>query len=390
MRNRVVLGVLFLLLIAEALPSCKSPISPTPAGPTLTLILPDSAHVFDTLAISAHFSESIEPTWLFAWQFGDSAKASTRWLPVSHIYDSAGTFTVQLAVTDTFALKTIAKQTGQLKVMPLNTPTLMLTAPATNFWGDSCPMRIQSSLPLKPSWAYSWTFGDSTTLTSGQDSILHYFVTPGTFTVRVSLSDTQHHIPLGSQTATVKVTARHFNLALLQSMKYVDFRYQARISLSSTGGGGGPCGTIPTTDTLTWSGVKFTMNSTISYEISEPQVEKDSEYGVYSINGTMNNDSSELDIFSGNIFYTSQDFNYMENSGCYTTYDNFFDAEAVPLLRQSDTDVVFKARGNLIKNARYGNIFSGAVPHTGQFSVDDTAVFSDQSADPYVTIRFHK
>jgi len=278
MRSRIFLSLTILLLIAAALPSCKSPTATTPAGPTLTLILPDSPHVYDTLAISASFSEPIQPTWLFAWQFGDSAKASTRWPPVFHIYDSAGTYTVQVAVTDTVALQTIAKQTGKITIMPLNTPTLTLTAPTTNLWGDSCVMNIHSSLPLKPSWAYSWSFGDSTTLTSSQSTILHYFTTPGTFAVRVSLSDTLHHIPLGSQTATVQVTARHFDLAKLQSMKSVDVTWQSKadtvIIPDLAGEYGEPCWPPRTFDSLTWNGTNFSA----TFNESTPNMPWPSQY----------------------------------------------------------------------------------------------------------------
>ncbi len=387
-------SLLLLLLIAAALPSCKSPTAPVGilSNPTLSVTAPDSALVFDTVTFHGHYSDSIKPTWYYAWQFGDSTKASTRDTSISHIYDSAGTYTVQVNLTDTILHQTIAKQTAQIKIMLLNAPTLTLTVPDTNYWGDSCVMNVSSSQQLKPSWIYTWTFGDSTSLTSKQNTVQHYFATSGTMIVRVALNDTVHHILLASQTAMISVAARNFNLALLQSMTKVDFGYQARISLSSTGGGDGPCGVTPGPTSLLWNSANFSMSSIYNYSSPESTkyMENDTEYGVCSINGTMNNDSSGLDNFSWNVFYTSQDFNYVYNSGCYTTYDNFFDADAVPFLKQSDTDVIFEARDNLTKNAREGDVFSGAVPHTGQFSVDDTAVFSDPSVDRYVIIRFHK
>ncbi len=121
-RNQKVLSLLFLLLLATAIPSCKSPIAPSPAGPMLTLMLPDSARAFDSVTFRVHYSDSIKPTWDYAWQFGDSTKASTRDTTISHIYDSAGTYTVQVALTDTILHQTIAKQTGQMKIMPLTLP----------------------------------------------------------------------------------------------------------------------------------------------------------------------------------------------------------------------------------------------------------------------------
>lgn len=104
------------LLITGVLAACKAPTAPQ-SGPTLTLILPDSARVFDTVTLRAHYSDSLKTGWKFEWQFGDSSHATTADTSVTHVYDSAGTYSIQVTLVDSEG-KTIAKQTGKVDVLP--------------------------------------------------------------------------------------------------------------------------------------------------------------------------------------------------------------------------------------------------------------------------------
>ncbi|MFI5330602.1 MAG: PKD domain-containing protein, partial [Desulfobaccales bacterium] len=94
------LSFLIAAIFATMLNSCKSPNAPAPPPPTpvLTLILLDSARVFDTVTFRAHYSDSIHASWKFEWQFGDSAKATSKDTSISHVYDSAGTYTVLVSL----------------------------------------------------------------------------------------------------------------------------------------------------------------------------------------------------------------------------------------------------------------------------------------------------
>ena len=207
------------LLVAFA--ACKSPFSPSYAGPTLTLLLPDSSRALDSTIFRVHYSDSINLTSVYEWQFGDSSSVQTRDTFVYHTYSNPGTYTVQVVLMDMAAHTMLAKQSAQIKVMPFIPPTLTLIAPDTDCWGDSSIMKVTSSQHM-PSWKYTWSFGDSTSFSSQQNSALHWYLNPGIYTVRVELEDTVRHFWLGSKTAIVHVVARHFNLALLQSMTYVD------------------------------------------------------------------------------------------------------------------------------------------------------------------------
>jgi hypothetical protein len=473
MQARSFLSILLLLLIAAALPSCKSPTAPAGilSNPTLSIIAPDSARVFDTVTFRAHYSDSVKPTWKFNWQFGDSTKASTTDTTISHVYDSAGTYNVQVSLVDTNGT-IIAKQSGLMRIMPLNVPTLTLTVPATVtmgdsarmsilcsqplkptwaftwtfgdstsltsardtvmhyylapqtytlkvelndtakhiflgsqtasiqviaptlsltvpnsvFWGDSAILIVHSSLPLKPTWAYSWSLGDSTTLTSAQDTILHYFVNPGTLTVRVSLNDTAHHVLLGSQTGTVQVAARHFNLALLQSMKYVDVTWSANLIEQ-----GGECPTGGSAyskgNPLHWNGSEFSIDSSYSY-YDTSNLDYSLGHGSYSLQGKIDNANTLVDSLSNliNGYGDYGELNVRDLGNCTASSALF--CTCVPFREETDSEIVFEVFGDMTKNFSYtssasGNYF-GSGPSSGHASADWT------KGNRSVIVRFHK
>ena len=384
-RNQKVLSLLVVLLIAATFLSCKSPISPTPAGPTLTLTLPDSARALDSVTFRAHYSDSIKPTWDYAWQFGDSAKATTRDTSITHIYDSAGTYTVQVALTDTVLHQTIAKQTGQIKIMPLNAPTLTLTVPDTNYWGDSCVMSVSSSQPLKPGWKFSWTLGDSTTVT-GVDSVLHYYLTPGNYKVTVSLNDTVHHILLASKSATVPVVPRHFNLALLQTMRNMDIIIHAPDSNNEQN--------LCQPPNIVWDTIFGISIDSISWNQSGfSQAVNAEDSGFQSIRVQQRSLSANTDSLLTQINYTESDYNLIGyrsggpgSSFCRQEERDQVSLIHIPFVFESDTGVVFKLVGQSTDNCNItinGTTYSIGIDN----AFNARANWNNTS---YVIIRFHK
>jgi PKD repeat protein len=393
MKSRSLLSLLLLLLIAAALPSCKSPTAPAPTGPTLTLILPDSAHVFDTVTFRSHYPDYLKITWYYAWQFGDSGKASTTDTGVTHVYDSAGTYTVQVSLKDTDGT-IIAKQSAAVQIMPLNVPTLTLTVPDTTYWGDSCVMSVSSSQPLKAGWKFSWSLGDSTAVT-GTDSVLHYYLTPGNYKVTVSLNDTVHHILLASKSAIIPVVARHFNLALLQSMKYVSVTWSTFLKSDTVApiGFGNSCDVMPyrsdITKPLLWSGAGFVMHANSSWndssifphELYPPQ-------GSESIldSGTLDPGLTQLTSFSqdSNVWF------YSGSTGtfyCNATYNASLSINSIPFASESDSDVVFAALGTISKNGNYSSSTQTSA-NGGSWSIKSQGSLSRPNS--YIILRFHK
>jgi PKD repeat protein len=140
-------------------------------------------------------------TW--AWDFGDSA-ASTLHEP-THVYATAGQFTVTLLVSDNEGAK--ASTTQRVSVNQ-DTTVRGNTPPTAEFsvscGGLSCRFTDRSLDPDSGgrvvSWA--WDFGDGGT--SSEPSPIHPYASPGQFTVVLSVTD-----DLGDTASTVKrVTVR--------------------------------------------------------------------------------------------------------------------------------------------------------------------------------------
>ncbi len=331
----------------------------------------------------------------YAWQFGDSTKASTRDTTISHIYDSAGTYTVQVALTDTILHQTIAKQTGQMKIMPLNAPTLTLIVPDTNYWGDSCVMSVSSSQSLKPGWKFSWSLGDSTTVT-GTDSVLHYYLTPGNYKVTVSLNDTVHHILLASKSVIVPVVPRHFNLALLQSMPYVDVTWNATVGRDTISGVNGPCdicgdyldnAPFGFINPLTWSGMGFDAQESVGFNDGNSAAGSiDSESAQYSVAGSVDPLLTQLvGISEDSNTYSYYTDSYTDPNFSLGTYQSSFSVNDIPFKSESDTDLVFEAIGKASTNAVYSSSLFDNGGNIGELNVQSqfNQVFS-------IIIRFHK
>ena len=388
------LHISIILLIAAAIPSCKSPISPTSAGPTLTLILPDSARALDSLTLRAHYSDSIKPTWGYAWQFGDSTKASAHDTAISHIYDSAGTYTVQVALTDTALHQTITKQTGQIKIMPLNAPTLTLTVSDTNYWGDSCVMSVSSSQPLKAGWKFSWSLGDSSIVT-GKDSVLHYYLTPGIYKVTVSLYDTVHHILLVSKSAIVPVVPRHFSLALLQSMREVEVIWNAQVITDSQAIAANACGQeyIKVKPTI-WAGNYFSMvySYGFNYQDTMAPLIYTTISAENSINGNIDSNFTRIVGFSTDTTISVSQGTEETSSECSSNI--VLSVQNVPFKNQSDSEIVFEAEGNFILNPSYRFSLTGESILVGgtenSLSYTGSADWSNKSVQPYIIVRFRK
>ncbi len=273
---------------------------------------------------------------------------------------------------------------------------------STIAWGDSAMMRVVPTKPLSSSSVFIWTFGDSSSLVSQSDTIIHYYPDAGVFSVKVVLNDTSNNSHLGVESGTVDVAARHFNLALLQSMPYVDFTFQCHIDTSATPcWGEGVCGSAPVIIPLTWNGPNFTMGS--GYNTSHQDTlapgysEWDAESGDDSLSGLLDLNSSQIITFSQGVNFTMQAQD-LENgnvaSGCWSFTTTMYSAENVPFIHESDTDVVFEAKEDLVKNASYENSISDKVRFcsdgTGEESFRATANFADSTVNRYVIIRFHK
>ena len=121
-------------------------------------------------------------TW--SWNFGDGG-TSTLQNP-SHVYSTAGTYSVTLTVANAYGSNTLTK-TGYVTVSapPTNPPVANFTGTPTSGTVPLTVVFTDASTNTPTSW--SWNFGDGGTSTLQNPS--HVYSTAGTYTVSLTVSN---------------------------------------------------------------------------------------------------------------------------------------------------------------------------------------------------------
>jgi len=266
-------------------------------------------------------------------------------------------------------------------------------------WGDSALMRVVPSMPLDSSSIYTWSFGDSSTLLSRKDTIIHYYLNPGDFTVKVDLNDTSNHQSLGTQSGTVHVVARHFDLALLQSMIKMDIIVHSPFSESNALNLCQPPNIflmdtpfvveLPFADsTLRLSNEFISWNQT-----GFSQSTKEDDTGFQSEKIIQDSVYTNTDSLLSKISYTESQYGFLwyQAAGpgspfCRQEEWDQISLTDIPFVSESDTDVVFELDGEASHSCQ-------VTAKGTSSSIGDSTTFSVQANwnnFSYVIIRFHK
>jgi len=174
--------------------------SPPPPPPSLTTSFTASLSnpvVEQTISFTGSASGGTSP-YSYAWNFGDSSTGSGS--PVSHVYQTAGVYTVVLTVTDTAGHVASASNTV--------TVTSPLSASFTYSPSNPAPLtNVQFTATTTGGtgpYGYSWDFGDGTTGTGASAS--HLYLLPGTYTVTLTVVDANGLTTTASTTVTVAIS----------------------------------------------------------------------------------------------------------------------------------------------------------------------------------------
>lgn len=160
----------------------------------------------------------------YSWNFGDGTANSTSPNP-AHIYNSAGTFTATLTVTDNSGL------TGKSSVLITATQPAANQAPVAvagaNVTSGSAPLTVNLSSqgsydPDGTIASYSWNFGDGTS--SNQANPSHVYNNAGNYTATLTVTDN------GGATASSSV-----NITVQQAANVSIFVQSISMSLNSKG-----------------------------------------------------------------------------------------------------------------------------------------------------------
>jgi PKD repeat protein len=169
--------------------------------------VPDTPHAGQSIAFSATAADAPDPASSYTWQWGDGDPASGR--AQRHIYRKAGTYTVVLIARDTRG-RTIGRIA---RPVVIERPTVehgpnayFSFQPRSPAVGRPVLFDASSSYdPSAPITAYEWSFGDGDGARGVTAS--HSFAQPGTYTVALTVTDTDGQRNTLAQTVTVSTGA---------------------------------------------------------------------------------------------------------------------------------------------------------------------------------------
>ena len=157
--------------------------------------------------LTVNFTSVVSHVRSVRWFFGDGA-SSTLFNP-THTYTDTGTFRVMLIGTDSASCNIV--DTAYLSVMVDDDSISANFFP--HFVTNCTTKTITSYLVNYPTTTYSWDFGDGGRSTN--DTIVHTYASPGTYTIRLTVTDTNSCNGVQSFTSSILIKPIvHLNLRL--------------------------------------------------------------------------------------------------------------------------------------------------------------------------------
>ena len=117
----------------------------------------------------------------FVWSYGDGATSTTNAPTHSHVYASAGVYTVQLTAVNANGSNTKVRSSY---ISVYDTPIAAFTATPTE---GIAPLAVSFTNNSLHATSYSWDFGDGTTSTAAAPT--HSYNLPGVYTVKLTASN---------------------------------------------------------------------------------------------------------------------------------------------------------------------------------------------------------
>lgn len=122
---------------------------------------------------------------LYTWDFGDQSGV-VNGASVSHAYESNGTFTVTVTVTDRVGHSSYATHTVHVFPPP---PTASFSASVSYSGYVSFDASASAADPSTSIATYLWDFGDGNSDSTSYNQDSHSYTNTGTYTVRLLVTD---------------------------------------------------------------------------------------------------------------------------------------------------------------------------------------------------------
>jgi len=165
---------------------------------SITSIAPSPSEI----GVSTNYSATAAggtPTYTFSWDFGDGGPAVSGSL-VAHTYTVAGTFSVTIGAADSANHTATATQT-----LLINSKLAVTTAASLNPADAGVPVSFApTSTGGVGSLVCDWSFGDG--WSASKCNTIHTYATTGSFTARLTATDTLGVTSSGSLSISITVT----------------------------------------------------------------------------------------------------------------------------------------------------------------------------------------
>ncbi|MBI3286364.1 MAG: PKD domain-containing protein [Burkholderiales bacterium] len=153
------------------------------------------------LTFSASASDTSGGVLTYIWDFGDGSAAASG-ASVKHTYSNYGIYTVKVLASNDLGIS--AQNSRELNIDAANPSTPVLNASqVATYVGKTVNFSGTASDPANLPLTYNWEFGDGAGASGA--SVSHAYAAPGSFTARLTVSNTGNGV--ASATAAVAVLA---------------------------------------------------------------------------------------------------------------------------------------------------------------------------------------
>jgi PKD repeat protein len=165
----------------------------------------------------------------YSWNFGDGQTSSEA--SPSHVYQSAGTFSARVTVTDNHGATASATVTVNATSSTNQPPEVNVGASVTN---GTAPLAVNfTSVVLDPDGlvvGYNWSFGDGQS--SSEVSPTHTYLSAGSFLARLTVTDNQGATASSSVTITVSNAVARPQVTVLTPNTRVTLKFKSVYNIS--------------------------------------------------------------------------------------------------------------------------------------------------------------
>ena len=143
-------------------------------------------HIGDRVSLDGTASTDDVGVVAYSWNFGDGSSGGGA--RQTHVYHTAGTYTVTLEVTDASGASGTDTLIVEVQPTPNEPPAAAAGSDQTVTLGDEARFDASASTDDNGIVSYSWSFGDGTSAEGAR--VAHTFASAGTFSVTLTVADT--------------------------------------------------------------------------------------------------------------------------------------------------------------------------------------------------------